>query len=67
MLPLFQNLPQMQEQSGEGVGEDEDVASKPKKRRKTIELPSGKLGSVTYVRVYANCRVRRIWFVSAFQ
>ncbi|KAL5499196.1 hypothetical protein ACEPAH_1714 [Sanghuangporus vaninii] len=25
-------------------------------------LPSGGLGKVTYVKVYANCRLRRIWF-----
>ena len=25
-------------------------------------LPSGKFGKVVYVKVYANCRLRRIWF-----
>ncbi|RXK35909.1 hypothetical protein M231_06829 [Tremella mesenterica] len=32
--------------------------------KEETQLPSGKLASVSYVRVYANCRLRRIWFVS---
>jgi len=35
-----------------------------KKRKLVTEVPSGRFGSISYVRVYANCRVRRIWFVS---
>ncbi len=48
--------------------EQKDVKTRRKdtrrKRRKIVELPSGGFGSLTYIRVYANCRVRRIWFVS---
>jgi len=34
-----------------------------KKGKRESELPFGGFGSVSYVRVYANCRLRRIWFV----
>ena len=60
-LPLFHSLlpPNFQTNIKE-VG-----TSKPRKRRKIAELPTGRFASVTFVRIYANCRVRRIWFVSA--
>lgn len=61
ILPFFQSLPRHPTQLGyEGDGE----VMQSNKRRKTVELPSGKFAYVSYVRVYANCRVRRIWFVS---
>jgi hypothetical protein len=46
--------------------DDRDVQPRKKvKRRRTMaELPNSQFGSITYVRVYANCRLRRIWFVS---
>lgn len=28
----------------------------------SVMLPSGTLGRVTYVKIFANCRLRRIWF-----
>jgi hypothetical protein len=54
LIPLFKTLPRPQA--------DTDKT----KRQKLTEppLPSGSFGQVTYVRVYANCRLRRIWFVS---
>ena len=49
--------------------EDEDDAGSPQDKRTARErtganapLPSGGLGKVTYIKVYANCRLRRIWF-----
>ncbi|WVQ84415.1 hypothetical protein IAT38_006567 [Cryptococcus sp. DSM 104549] len=56
LIPLFRSLPRPQAES-----EAQDSA---RKRRKveTADLPSAGLKSVSYVRVYANCRVRRIWF-----
>lgn len=27
-------------------------------------MPNSQFGSMSYVKVYANCRIRRIWFVS---
>ena len=60
LIPLFQNLPRRQA-SPDG---DEEDTPQPQKRRKVVELPAGGFGSVSYVRVYANCRVRRTWFVS---
>jgi len=58
LIPLFQALPRAQEELG--------ADDKPAKRRKvhSADVPAGHLGYVSYVRVYANCRVRRIWFVS---
>ena len=58
LIPLFQALPRATEQHG--------ADHKPAKRRKvhSADVPAGHLGYVSYVRVYANCRVRRIWFVS---
>ena len=33
-----------------------------KKARLTGDVPSGTLSHVSYVKVYATCRLRRIWF-----
>lgn len=58
LIPLFHALPRAQNELG--------ADDKPAKRRKvySADVPAGHLGYVNYVRVYANCRVRRIWFVS---
>jgi hypothetical protein len=50
LLPLFKSLPRAQDH-------------KDKRQKLDTELPSGSFSEVTYVRVYANCRMRRIWFV----
>lgn len=65
LVPLFQSLPRLQIRSDEDEDDDVADAPEPKKRRKIVELPNGKFGNFSYVRVYSNCRVRRIWFVSA--
>ena len=57
LIPLFERLPRRRPEVG--------LAGQGKRRKTTTGLPSGKLGSITYVRIYANCRVRRIWFVSS--
>lgn len=46
--------------------DDRDVQPRKKvKRRRTMaELPNSQFASITYIRVCANCRLRRIWFVS---
>ncbi|WVR00168.1 hypothetical protein IAU59_007310 [Kwoniella sp. CBS 9459] len=67
LIPLFQHLPRPQRHaSASDSDEDEDdhhqAEDAARKRRKVAELPQGGFGSVSYVRVYANCRVRRIWF-----
>ncbi|WVF72977.1 hypothetical protein IAT40_007795 [Kwoniella sp. CBS 6097] len=68
LIPLFQHLPRPQrhasdsgsDDSQDGNGSDrEEVA---RKKRKVAELPQGGFASISYVKVYANCRVRRIWF-----
>ncbi|ORX40563.1 hypothetical protein BD324DRAFT_611289 [Kockovaella imperatae] len=43
--------------------EDSTPAERPSKRLKedSSHLPDGSLGSITYIRVYANCRLRKIW------
>ncbi|OXG47323.1 hypothetical protein J010_04914 [Cryptococcus neoformans] len=56
IIPLFQSLARKHE-------EEEENGSR-KKRKTEVELPNGGFGSVSYVRVYANCRIRRIWFTS---
>lgn len=53
LLPLFQSLPRSPQEAGS-------------KKKKETEMPNGQFGSISYVRVYASCRVRRIWFVSRF-
>ncbi|KAK4684214.1 hypothetical protein P7C73_g5981, partial [Tremellales sp. Uapishka_1] len=57
LLPLFQTLLKVRLEEEE---EDEEEGRR-RKRRKAAELPSGQFGHVTYVRIYANCRLRRIW------
>ncbi|GFZ48736.1 hypothetical protein JCM24511_06485 [Saitozyma sp. JCM 24511] len=57
LIALFHSLPRPQ------LGDTSpDSPERPQKRRRLVELPSGQLKSVSYVRLYANCRVRRIWF-----
>ncbi|WVR07669.1 hypothetical protein IAU60_004711 [Kwoniella sp. DSM 27419] len=58
LLPLFQVLPRSREQAADNTGSEAPA----RKRRKVAELPGGGFQSVSYVRVYANCRVKRIWF-----
>lgn len=43
--------------------EDEEGEAKRKRRIEWSDLPE-RLGSVESVRVYANCRVRRVWLAS---
>ncbi|WRT70214.1 uncharacterized protein IL334_007209 [Kwoniella shivajii] len=57
LIQLFHSLPRPQRHASD---DEEDEASR--KRRKVAELPNGSFGSVSYVRIYANCRIRRIWF-----
>lgn len=57
LLHLFQSLSRAQEQEFK----DTQVSNG---RRHEIRMPNGQFGSVSYVKIYANCRVRRIWFVS---
>ncbi|KAK8853224.1 hypothetical protein IAR55_003926 [Kwoniella newhampshirensis] len=58
LIALFQTPPRPQTHASD----EESNGSAPRKKRKVADLPSGGFGSVTYLRVYANCRVRRIWF-----
>jgi hypothetical protein len=66
-MPLFQSLSSPAEGlSGDGTSDSEDTdQDQPRKRRRVsvAELPTGSLAWISYVRVYANCRVRRLWFV----
>lgn len=62
LLPLFNTLPRPQIEN-EAVNEDR-VDRKRRKVAEKVELPNDQFGYVSYVRVYANCRLRRIWFVS---
>ncbi|WVO12528.1 hypothetical protein L204_100128 [Cryptococcus depauperatus] len=55
LLPLFQSLCRI-------TDEEQEQDESRKRRRAQVELPSGEFESVSYVRIYANCRVRRIWF-----
>jgi hypothetical protein len=52
LIPLFKTLPQ------------QNPLDSNKRPKLDTVLPSGPFGQVTYVRIYANCRLRRIWFVS---
>ncbi|WVO21184.1 uncharacterized protein IAS62_002490 [Cryptococcus decagattii] len=58
LIPLFQSLARKYEE------EEEKGTGSSKKRKTEIELPNGGFRSVSYVRIYANCRIRRIWFSS---
>ncbi|KAI9634138.1 uncharacterized protein MKK02DRAFT_38810 [Dioszegia hungarica] len=53
LLPLFQTMPRTAPEDGT------------KRRKREEGMPNGQFGSVSYVRVYANCRVRRVWFSEA--
>lgn len=52
LVPLFRQLRSEDE-------EEEREAKRP--RVGWSDLPEGRMGSVEAVRVYANCRVRRVW------
>ncbi|ODN77667.1 hypothetical protein L202_04818 [Cryptococcus amylolentus CBS 6039] len=56
LLPLFQSIPR------DYTDNDGEQGGARKKRRAESELPSGSFKSVSFVKVYANCRVRRVWF-----
>ncbi|WVQ66977.1 uncharacterized protein L199_005169 [Kwoniella botswanensis] len=58
LIQLFHSLPRPQRHASD----DDDDREDSRKRRKVAELPGGTFASISYVRVYANCRVRRIWF-----
>ncbi|KAL0245698.1 hypothetical protein I308_104833 [Cryptococcus tetragattii IND107] len=58
LIPLFQNLARKYEE------EEEKGTGSRKKRKTEIQLPNGGFRSVSYVRIYANCRIGRIWFSS---
>ncbi|OCF44640.1 hypothetical protein I317_01527 [Kwoniella heveanensis CBS 569] len=78
LIPLFQHLPRPQRHASASESDDGDddndnnsneegghkgeEGKDRRKRRKVAELPQGGFGTVSYVRVYANCRIRRIWF-----
>ncbi|WVW86183.1 hypothetical protein I302_108224 [Kwoniella bestiolae CBS 10118] len=57
LIQLFHSLPRPQRHASDDEKEEDS-----RKRRKVAELPSGSFASLSYIRVYANCRVRRIWF-----
>ncbi|WOO82330.1 uncharacterized protein LOC62_04G005824 [Vanrija pseudolonga] len=57
LIPLFRSIPS-----------DDDDADDGRERKKPrlsttahAALPQGALASISYVRVYANCRLRRVW------
>lgn len=59
LMPLFQSLSQRRP----ATDRNKQHSARQQKRRKIADLPSGQFAHVSYVRVYANCRVRRIWLV----
>ncbi|ORY33419.1 hypothetical protein BCR39DRAFT_519928 [Naematelia encephala] len=65
LLPLFQSLPRRLPSSNGSSDEEDNVRAQ--KRRKMVELPSGRFASISCIRVYANCRVRRIWVTAEGQ
>jgi len=65
MIPLFSSLPRSKKSTSDSEPDTEE-AEVNKTRRKIQELPAGRFASVSYVRIYSNCRIRRIWFVSDF-
>ena len=69
LLPLFHQLPNLSQPMNEGHNGFKNDDHGVPQMQKAYELPDGRLGSITYVRVYGNCRLRRIWFVcrQAFQ
>ena len=69
LLPLFQNIPDPDPHPTSGEDEDHTgsgkrSALKGAQHRTAEEMPNGQFASISYVRVYANCRIRRIWLVS---
>ena len=60
LLPLFRQMAQQQREPTERQQEK-------RSKREEGPLPTANWGSITYVRVYANCRLRRLWFVSCYQ
>ncbi|WWC91706.1 uncharacterized protein L201_006652 [Kwoniella dendrophila CBS 6074] len=61
LIQLFHSLPRPQRHASDDDEDDDDHETESRKRRKMADLPSGSFSNVSYVRVYANCRVRRIW------
>jgi hypothetical protein len=62
LIPLFNTLALRQRAAEEGSS----AGDRKKRKVAAARVPTGRLGSVSHVRVYANCRVRRVWFVSRF-
>lgn len=62
LLRLSQQLPRPQLDADD----QESELSTRSTRRKFFDLPGGKLRSVSYVRLYANMRVRRVYLVSRY-
>lgn len=75
LLSLFQTLPDPDSSASEAASDqevqdhDRELASgksgRPKrpKPRFAEEVPNTQFASITYLRLYANCRVKRIWLV----
>jgi hypothetical protein len=74
LLSLFQTLPdpddsEDDEEDGNEIGSTagevrlKGLAQEKGKHRPAVEVPNTQFGSISYVRVYANCRVKRIWLV----
>ena len=73
LLPLFQIIPDPETTTDDQLSDSEDehtnAASRPTtagartKRKVPEEMPNGQFASISYVRVYANCRIKRIWLV----
>nr|XP_019010347.1 uncharacterized protein I206_04815 [Kwoniella pini CBS 10737]OCF49128.1 hypothetical protein I206_04815 [Kwoniella pini CBS 10737] len=58
LLNLFKILPRSKKEK-----EEEEKIKKRKLKIINNQLPSeGKFQSITYIKIYANCRIRRIWF-----
>lgn len=69
LLPLFQSIPDpASDGSDDDVGEEEVNLPKSNKRRQgqmEHEVPNAQFAYISYVRVYANCRLRRVWLVGS--
>ena len=66
LLPRFTDGSLLEEEEGQsGDEEGHDWGQQPKRARLTGREPSGLYSHVSYVRVYATCRLRRIWFSEA--
>ncbi|GJE94870.1 hypothetical protein PsYK624_110460 [Phanerochaete sordida] len=67
LLPRFSDvsLLEEEEEEEEDASEDEDYGNQPRPRKKARlagVVPSGTMSHVSYVKVYATCRLRRLWF-----